>query len=149
MFRVLALTVAGLVLFTVQSACGPRGSAVEQIRTRGQLRVAMLNEPTSYYLGAHGNEGYEFRLASAFATRLNVQLVVVPARDPISLRALLDRGDADIAAAQITADENWRQIALASIGYRSVRQLVIQRLGTARARNVAALRGMRVVVPRR
>jgi membrane-bound lytic murein transglycosylase F len=145
--RGFTLAAAGLALvLSLLSACIPHGSLLEQIRSRGQLRVTMLNEPTSYYLGAHGNQGYEFRLASDFAARLNVQLVVVPARDASALRALLVSGNADIAAAQISMDDDWGRVALPSASYRSVKQLVIQRMGTTRARNVAALRGMRVVV---
>jgi membrane-bound lytic murein transglycosylase F len=140
------LAAVALVLTLLSAACNPPGSSLEQIRKRGQLRVSMLNEPTSYYLGAHGNQGYEFRLASAFAARLNVQLVVVPARDPAALRAQLVGGNTDIAAAQISADDDWIRVALPSTSYRSVKQLVIQRLGTARVRNVTALRGTRVVV---
>lgn len=128
------------------AACGPRLSALEQIRARGELRVAMLNEPTSYYLGSHGNQGYEFRLAQAFAARLNVQLVIVPARDAPALRAQLIAGNADIAAAQLTTDDRWLRVALPSRSYRTVNQLVIQRRGSKRGSTVEALRAARVAI---
>jgi membrane-bound lytic murein transglycosylase F len=136
----LLLTLIGL------AACAPPPSSLEQIRARGQLRVATLNQPTSYYLGAHGAQGYEYRLASAFAASLKVQLVIVPARDVTGLRELLESGEADLAAAQLTTDPSWKRVAVASDAYRHVTQLVVQRRAAPRARDVSALRGARVVV---
>lgn len=143
--RSLALTFAGVLLLNL-AACKPQGSALEQIRARGQLRVATLNQPTSYYLGAQGAQGYEYRLASAFARHLNVQLVILPARDSYALRELLESGDADLVAAQLTADDMWQRVGRVSDSYRQVAQLVVQRRGTPRVRNIAALRGARLVV---
>lgn len=135
-----------LLLGALCAACAPSTSRLEQIRTRGQLRVATLNQPTAYYLGAHGAQGYEYRLASAFARKLNVQLVVEPVADVTALRAALASGEVDIAAAQLTADDGWRRTALISNNYRRVPQLVIQRRGTKLAKSVADLRGKRLVV---
>ncbi len=126
--------------------CTQPKPTLEEIRERGQLRVATLNQPTSYYLGAHGAQGFEYRLANAFAERLHVQLVIVPARDANSLRELIDDGDADLAAAQLTATDEWKRVALASNTYQRVAQLVVQKRGAKVARNVAALRGARLVV---
>jgi len=134
------------VLLLGLHGCTEPKPLLEQIRDRGQLRVATLNQPTSYYLGAHGAQGYEYRLASAFAARLNVQLVIVPARDINALRELIDDGDADLAAAQLTATAEWRRVALASNTYQRVAQLVVQRRGAKSARNISALRGARLVV---
>ena len=40
---------------------------MHRIMKRGELRVVTLNSPTCYYLGAQGEEGFEFQLASRFA----------------------------------------------------------------------------------
>ena len=113
---------------------------------RGQLRVATLNQPTSYYLGARGAEGFEYRLASAYAARLNVQLVVLPARDAAALNALLESGNADLVAAEQSGSEFWSQAGLLSAAYRRVTQLVVQRRGATRVRDVSGLKGLRLVV---
>ncbi len=135
-----------LLLAALCGSCAPSTTRLEQIRTRGLLRVATLNQPTAYYLGAHGAQGYEFRLASAFAKRLDVQLVVQPVASVAELREALESGAADIAAAQLTADDTWRRMALISNNYRRVPQLVIQRRGTRPLKNVDELRGKRLVV---
>jgi membrane-bound lytic murein transglycosylase F len=144
MWRAFALT----ILLLAQSACTPakKTSALEEIRTRGQLRVATLNQPTSYYLGARGAEGFEYRLAGAYAARLNVQLVVLPARDAAALRSLLESGSADLVAAEQSADESWSRVGLLSTPYRRVSQLVVQRRGAARARTIDDLKGHRLAV---
>jgi membrane-bound lytic murein transglycosylase F len=139
----IALTILALAL----SACTPPApSALEQIRIRGQLRVATLNQPTSYYLGARGAEGFEYRLASAYAQRLNVQLVVLPARDAAALQATLASGNADLVAAEQSADATWSRVGLLSAPYRRVTQLVVQRRGANKIHDVASLKGLRLVV---
>ena len=136
----------GLLRGVMITGCAPSNSRLEQIRARHQLRVATLNQPTTYYLGAHGAQGYEYRLASAFAEHLGVQLVVLPLGDIGELREALASGAADIVAAQLTADDSWRSSALISNTYRKVTQLVIQQRGAQLARSIDDLRGKRLVV---
>src|SRR5512147_2289286 len=82
-------------------------SSLDQIRLRGELRVVTVNSPTSYYLGTHGAEGLEFDLARAFSKKLGVALVITPVANVAAMQAQIASGEADIAAAQLTADENW------------------------------------------
>lgn len=140
--RALLLLAAAALL----AGCAPQPSRLELIRAHGQLRVATLNQPTAYYLAANGAQGYEYRLAHAFAQRLNVQLVIQPFNDVAELREALRSGDADVVAAQLSADEQWRRSALISNNYRRVAQLVVQRRGTRPLRSMADLRGKRLVV---
>jgi membrane-bound lytic murein transglycosylase F len=142
--RLTSVVCAG-VLALALPGCAPEGSHLEQIKARSQLRVVTLNQPTTYYLGAHGAQGYEFRLASALARRLDVQLVVEPVSDPAAMYAALRSGEADIAAAQLTNDETSTDVLLSST-YRRVAQVVVQRRGTKPIRDVTAMRGLRIVV---
>ena len=55
---------AGVFLLASLAGCGQfdpaalfQPNAVEQIRTRGELRVDTLNLPTCYYMGEQGPEG--------------------------------------------------------------------------------------------
>ena len=139
--RGVAAILAGLAL----AGCDSAPDGLEQLRARGQLRVATVNEPTSYYLGAHGPQGFEYRLAHAFAESLGLQLVIIPVRDRGSLRDLLAEGRVDIAAAQLTADESWKRAGLPTNAYREIPQLVVQRRGFPTAHNIAGLNGARVV----
>ena len=128
------------------AGCNAEPTGLEQLRARGELRVGTVNEPTAYYLGAHGPQGFEYRLARAFADSLGVQLIIVPARDRGNLRELLAAGNVDIAAAQLSADTSWKRAGLATTTYREIEQLVVQRRGHAATRNIAGLVGARVVV---
>jgi membrane-bound lytic murein transglycosylase F len=126
------------------AACGR--DDLGELRAQGTLRVATLNQPTSYYLGAQGPEGYDYALASAFAVELGLQLVIIPARDNAALRKLLANGDADMVAAQLTPDSDWRHAGLPTRSYRQEPQLVVQRRGQPATQNISALVDHRLVV---
>jgi membrane-bound lytic murein transglycosylase F len=128
------------------ASCTNPQTALQQIRARGELRVVMLNAPTSYYLGAHGPQGYEYRLASAFAQQLGVKLVVQAVADTAAVRAVLRHGRADMAAAQISCDPKWLSIGEPTNTYQELTQLVVQGRGRTRPRDVTGLLGTHVVV---
>jgi membrane-bound lytic murein transglycosylase F len=124
----------------------PQQSALVQIHARGTLRVVTLNSPTSYYLGAHGPQGLEYRLASAFAKQLGVKLAIEPVLDAAAMRAAIAQGRADLAAAQISADAAWRGVGLTTAPYEHIEQLVVQHRGRKPPRDITALCKARVVV---
>ena len=138
--------VCAIAALLLPAGCEDNSGALAQLRARGELRVATVNEPTTYYLGARGPQGFEYRLARAFADSLKLQLIIIPARDRGNLRQLLAEGRADIVAAGITADESWKRVGLATMSYRNIEQLVVQRHGRPSTRNIAGLNGARVVV---
>ena len=139
-------TAAAVAALLLAGCAQPSQSALAQIRARHELRVVTLNAPTSYYLGAHGPRGLEYRLASAFAQQLGVKLQIEPVLDAAAMRAALAQGRADIAAAGITAEGAWRGVGVASIPYEQVAQLVVQGHGGTHPRDVTDLCGARVVV---
>src|SRR6202049_5092810 len=128
------------------AGCAQPQSALQRIRARGELRVVTLNAPTSYYLGAQGPQGFEYRLASAFARQLQVRLVMEPLPDAAAMRAALTGGRADLAAAQISPDAQWLRTGLATEDYDAIPQLVVQNRGKAHARDVTSLRLASIVV---
>jgi membrane-bound lytic murein transglycosylase F len=137
---------AAAAIALLLASCSASQPALQEIRARGELRVVMLNAPTSYYLGAHGPQGFEYRLVSAFAQQLGVRLSVQAVADTAAVRAALRHGHADMAAAQISADPRWLNIGAATDSYEELAQLVIQGRGKARPRDVTGLRGAHVVV---
>ena len=144
--RARAAAIATAAALAALAGCDSEPNGLAQLRARGELKVATVNEPTAYYLGAQGPQGFEYRLARAFADSLGVQLIIEPARDRSSLREMLAEGSADIVAAQLTADDNWKRAGLATATYREVEQLVVQRRGRPPTHNIAGLNGARVVV---
>jgi membrane-bound lytic murein transglycosylase F len=121
--RSLALAGCSVLLL---AACSHSQSALQRIRASGELHVVTLNAPTSYYLGAQGPQGFEYRLARAFASQLQVRLVMEPMPDAAAMQAALIAGRADMAAAQITPDAAWLQAGQPTQQYEQMPQLVVQ-----------------------
>ena len=128
------------------ASCAPKQSALELVRSRGELRVVMLNAPTSYFQGTHGPQGFEYRLASAFAQHLGVKLSVQGVSDTAAIRAALRHGRADMAAAQITVDPRWLDLGEPTDIYQELPQVVIQGRGKTRVHDLGSLRNTRIVV---
>ena len=51
------LRVSPLAGLLALAACTQAPTGLQDVHQRGQLRVVTLNEPTTYYLGAHGAQG--------------------------------------------------------------------------------------------
>ncbi len=75
---------------------------LREAQKRGQLRVATLNSPTTYYQDREGPAGFEYDLARAYAAHLGLKLEMKTAR---TIKAVLDdvsEDRADLAAAGLT-----------------------------------------------
>jgi membrane-bound lytic murein transglycosylase F len=139
-------TLSVLATLTGLAQCTAPPTTIEQIRGRGELRVATLNLPTTYYFGSQGPEGLEYELARDFARSLGVRLSITPYEDESQVLEALRTGSADVAAAQLTYRGTWRAFALPSRSYDEVAQLVIYARGTVKPGSIAALAGRRIVV---
>ena len=135
-----------LIVLALASGCEMLPDDLSQLQARGELRVGTVNGPTAYYLGSQGPQGYEYRLARAFADSLGVQLAIRPAADRRALRRMLAEGSIDIVAAQLTPDAEWHRAGIETAGYAEIRQLVVQRRGHGATHNIAGLNGARIVV---
>ena len=94
-------------LAVVLTACVPERTQLERVLSHGKLTVVTRHAATTYYEGPHGPAGLEYELLRRFADRLGVELVL---QTPDSLNRILTDltdGDADLAAAGLTAIEVW------------------------------------------
>ncbi len=139
-------TLSVLATLAALAQCTAPPTTIEQIRARGELRVATLNLPTTYYIGAQGPEGLEFELAQAFARSLGVRLAMTPYETETQAIEALRTGGADLAAAQLSYRGPWHAFALPSRNYDEVEQLVVYVRGALKPRDIASLRGRRIVV---
>jgi len=143
------LTLAALlVALSAIGACSrlAPAPALDAIRARGELRVATLNLPTCYYLGAQGTEGLEFELAGAYAARLGVRLAMYPLANERALQAELAAGRADIAAASLTNTPEWSRAGDAAAPYASIPQLVLYPRNAVRPRDTLQLESAHLAV---
>ena len=128
--------------------CTPDPQSLAAIQARGTLNVATLNGPTTYYLGAHGPQGAQYSLATAFANSLGLKLNLYTVVDLPALREELLQGRADIIAADLSPDEFWTGTALASEPYQEIAQLVVMPRGSERAHGLDELANQRIALPR-
>src|SRR4051812_44758 len=146
--RIAAVLTVALSVMAMLAACNraPEYGALQEIRMRGELRVVTINSPTTYYLGTHGAEGLEFGLAQAYAKKLGIPLVITPVSDLAEMRSWLETGRADIAAAQLTADEALLKVGDAAQPYEEVEQLVVYKRGENRPKGTIQLETSRLAV---
>jgi len=130
----------------LQLGCSSQPSAEDRIKLRGELRVVTLNSPTSYYLGAQGEEGFEYQLASRFAHDMGVKLLMYPVADERAMQAELATGRADVAAAQLSVDYAWAHVGQVSAPYDEIPQLIVYRKGKTRPHGTAQLEPARLAV---
>ncbi len=150
--RAFALAAVAMLL-SVLAGCGKfeppaifEKSALAQIRARGEVRVVTLNLPTCYYLGAHGTEGLEFDLATAYARYLGVKLTMYPVANEHALQGELAAGRADIAAASLTSTPEWTRVADAADPYTLIPQLVVYHRNGVKPRDTLQLESARLAV---
>ncbi len=145
----LGAALLGMVALATQLAGCKEASepkALDEIRQRGELRVVTINSPTSYYLGTHGAEGFEFGLARAYAQKLGVTLVITPVPNVAAMQTELANGRVDVAAAQITADDAWLAAGDPARPYEQIEQLVVFRRGEKRPRGTIQLENAKLAV---
>lgn len=95
----LALRLAGWILVALGLVTlSTRAPALAQIRGAGVLRVAMVNDPTSYYLGPAGYTGFDYDLVRDFAEHLGVRLEIVEAASADAAHKMVLQGNAQLAA---------------------------------------------------
>ncbi len=123
--------IAAVTAMTLVTPARTSRTLLERIRARGELRVVTLNLPTCYYIGPQGPTGLDYDLAREFAHDLGVRLKIFTVPNEADLRKALASGQADIAAAQITADAAWRMVGEPSVAYAHIAQLVVYRAGEA------------------
>ena len=116
------------LLAAALSACAPSSPAVEQtsldaIREAGEIVVLTLDGPTTY--DPDTGTGYEADLASAFAAHLGVRARFETRRDIESLILSLERGEADLAAANLTITPERRGRIVFGPAYKAVTEQLV------------------------
>ena len=141
---------AVLAALGLLAACGqlsPAGpSALDGIRSRGELRVVTLNLPTCYYFGAERGEGLEYELAGAYAARLHVRLAMYSVADERAMQNELAASRADIAACSLTSSPEWSRVGEAARPYARVPQLVVYPRSGVRPRDTLQLESAKLAV---
>lgn len=136
----LLLRVAAWVLIALSlSTQGWRADAFEQVRKTGVLRAAMVNDPTSYYLGPAGYTGFDYDLVNDFAEYLGASLQIVLVDTPDDALEEVRSGNAQLAAIAmpVTAERATAMRFSRPLRYRTPQ--IVRVLGNQQAEELEAL----------
>ena len=139
--------VFALSLFALLTTCSPRRDQLSQVQMSGTLRVATVNSPTTYYIGAAGPLGFEYDLAKGLADHLGVRLEMVVAQNPGEAMMMVREGRAQLAAAALAVSTERAKLVRFSRPLLTVVPQLVYRLGQPRPDNLGDLQG-RLKVPR-
>lgn len=129
---------------------------LDKIRERGKLIALTDNSTTSYFVYKGEPMGFEYELLDRFARSIGVRLEIVVASDLDSVMVLLNRGKADIIAANLTVTSERMEKVNFTSPLLFTRQVLVQRkpekwrsmapasLEKALVRNVNDLEGKKV-----
>ncbi len=141
--------VSGLILLITVSwltACTDR-QRLDRVLKDNELVVVTRNAPTTYYEGRDGITGFEYELTQAFAEHLGVKTRYILKDTASEILALLESGEADIAAAGLTRTEGRDEQFRFGTTYQIVTQQVVCRRNGKKPEKIEDLEGIELVVP--
>jgi len=99
----LTCAATSLFLSMPHQGCSPvKNTDLTEIRERGKLIAITGYDATSYFIYKGRPMGYEFELLSLLANHLGVKLEILISKDRDELFRLIERGEGDILAANLT-----------------------------------------------
>ena len=128
------------------TACTDR-QRLDRVLSDAELVVVTRNAPTTYYEGRDGETGLEYELTQAFAEHLGVKPRYIVKDTASEILALLEGGEADIAAAGLTRTEGRDDHFIFGTTYQVVRQQVVCRRNGKLPDKLEDLDGIELVVP--
>jgi membrane-bound lytic murein transglycosylase F len=144
--------IVGLITLLLALALWPsipwqRGSGdqLQNILSRGELRVSTLNSPQTFFNGPDGDLGFDYELASRFADYLGVKLVITPRKDVEQLFNDLQDHKADVLASGLIYNPERLKAFRSGPEYYSVSQQVLYRQGSVRPKSFADIKNSLVV----
>ncbi|MCE0493081.1 membrane-bound lytic murein transglycosylase MltF [Vibrio salinus] len=111
-------------------------SDLAKIRERGVLRVGVVNNQLSYFIGPDGPSGIDYELAREFANELGVKLEIKPVFRVSSLFPALQKSEIDIVAAGQTQTLSRIKKFRAGPAYYYVSQQLIYKQGRWKPHNI-------------
>ena len=143
----LIIIVYTIVSILLLQACNTedKSASLTRIIERGYLVIGTVYGPTSFYVGAEGNTGFEFELAKKYADSLGVDLKVMASYSLDELFTRLDKGEVDFLAAGLTITDNRRKKYNFAPSYNNISQKLVFKQGKERPRKLSDLTGALMV----
>ena len=121
-----------MLAFSCKRASGPdkigkQVSTLARIQQEGVLRVATEFNSTSYFVYRGQPMGFQYEMLQQLADYMGVKLVVTPVTGVAAKFELLDRGNVDLVAANLTVTRERRQRVSFLTPHMQTRQVLVQR----------------------
>ncbi|GLX77046.1 membrane-bound lytic murein transglycosylase F [Thalassotalea insulae] len=139
--------VIAIFLSVMLQACQTeqQGASLAKIKSRGYVNVGTLYGPTSYYVGAQGDTGFEYELAKKYADHLGVKLKISASYSLNDLFEQLESGEVDfLAAGLVVTDKRLAKYKFAP-SYNDISQKLVFKQGKVRPRKISDLDGKLMV----
>ncbi|MDZ4730712.1 MAG: membrane-bound lytic murein transglycosylase MltF [Xanthomonadales bacterium] len=137
---------AWLLLLPLIYSGDDQPNLLEQVQQRGSITLLSRNGASSYYEDASGPTGPEFELAKAFAEFLGVEMQVKLADAFGQLEGMLQQGQGDMIAANLSRTKTREQYFNFGPDYLETSILVITRRSKKQLKNLADLAGRKIMV---
>ncbi|MDO4430149.1 MAG: membrane-bound lytic murein transglycosylase MltF [Lonepinella koalarum] len=116
-----------------------------QVKERGTLIIGTINNPVTYFTNETGQAGLEYELAQAFADYLGVKLKVITKENNEQLFEALNKGEINIAAANLLFQSDKAAQFQLGPAYNSASWQLVYRKGENRPRSLAEINGKLVI----
>jgi len=138
-----------IVLLGVLSlcACDNRGPSIESVRAAGELRVALVSVPHTYYLAPDGILGFDYDLLRKFCATLGVRLALTMVETRAQAQNLVRQRKVHLGAGLIAVRAHERPELRYGPSYSMIQAQVIYLSGNARPRNINDLVGATIETP--
>ena len=123
-----------------------RLTQLEKVKERGSLVMLTRNGASTYYIGPDGPTGPEVELVRQFADYLGVSLEIKAAPAFNQLSGMLESGQGDLIAANLTRTPDREERFNFGADYQETQTLVIYRRGEKKPRSMADLAGQKIMV---
>ncbi|MFP3860023.1 MAG: transglycosylase SLT domain-containing protein [Bacteroidales bacterium] len=103
------------------------GNRLEKIREDGKIVAVTDYNSTNYFIYKGEPMGYQYELLQRFADHMNVKLEIVVNKDLQESFELIQNGEVDLLAFNLTVTENRKEKMDFTIPYTQTRQVLVQR----------------------
>ena len=141
LFIGLVTVLLALALWPAIPWYGGQQDQIEQIKSRGVLRVSTLNSPLTYYTINKAPAGMDYELAKRFADYLGVKLKITVRQNLSDLFDDLEDDKADVLAAGLIYNNDRFSHFRTGPTYYSVSQQLVYRMGKPRPKSLGDIHG--------
>jgi len=137
------LLLAGMAL----GGCGRGGLSLDELRDGGELRVALLSVPHTYYLEDDGIRGFDYELLRAFCDEIGVQLKPTFVNSRAEAIKLIRKRRVHLAAGLVPVNYSADPGIDFGPSYAMLQALVVYRAGRSAPDKLDDLRGTSIATP--